>query len=72
MWRVWRATGGSVYRTWPFRRDGEASEFRLQLEGTSAEVQLQALPERTPFTSCHQLAANRELCTEMHARFARQ
>ena len=32
--------------------------------------QPEALPERTPFTACHGLATDRQLCTDVHARFA--
>ena len=60
---LWRPTGGHSYRTYPFRRGGGQDTFRPL-------GQPEALPERTPFTACHGLATNRQLCTDVHARFA--
>lgn len=67
----WPATGGSTYRTYPFRANGRNTDS-FSLSG----YRPQPLPAQLPFElevphflSCHELAADRERAAEMHRRF---
>ncbi|KAL1520584.1 hypothetical protein AB1Y20_022160 [Prymnesium parvum] len=67
--RVWTPTGGSAHQTYPFAR----SNTRLFVpvgRGAPLDVQLRAMQARVPFASCVQLAADTQLCAEVHRRFA--